>query len=101
MQSKIPLIQLDDYKSQQAQQLLNQAVNELREIPLLSGRLIENVGLVSGNNDIAHKLNRVYRGYLIIKCNAPVTIYDVAQINDDRVLRLNCSATATVSLWVF
>lgn len=98
-EAKIPLIQLDEYKAQQAQQLLNQAVNEIISVPVLNGRLLENVQLASGSNDVEHKLNRVPVGYIIVRRSANQNLHDTSLNN--RTLTLNASGAVTVSLWVF
>lgn len=70
---------------------------------IVDGRLIEGVTLVSGDNDIEHKLSRDLRGYLVVRQSASASIYDKQSLvlQPNRFLRLNASTNLTVSLWVF
>ena len=67
--------------------------------PLLNGRLISDVQLVSGDTKLEHKLARAPKGYLIVKRSNASTIFDAS--SDDLFLTLTASGSVTVSLWIF
>lgn len=70
-------------------------------IPLLDGRLIEDVALSGTASQIAHKLGRDYRGWIIVKKNAQQDIWASSTSLSGRFLTLSASGTVTASLWVF
>lgn len=89
----------EDKDLQKLQRNIETAVNQVLRNPLLDGRLIPDVNLISGNTKIEHKLARNLRGYLVIDRNNGATIYTTSK--DENYLTLNSSAAITVSLWVF
>lgn len=86
-------------ESQRLQSNIEDAVTAALKNPLLDGRLLNDVALISGNTKIEHKLDRKIRGYLVVRKSVAANIYDVS--NDDLFLTLNSSAAVTVSIWVF
>jgi len=100
MPGKIPTFVFNDQALQQFQEYVVNAVNSILGNPLLDGRLIKDVLLASGDNQIEHRLARNYAGYIVTKKNANVDIYQVAG-EDNIYLVLNSSGTATVDIWVF
>lgn len=67
--------------------------------PLSRGRLIQNVPLASGSNEIAHGLGRLPLSWWLAAPQASVTVYESAA-RTSRVLTLTASAAATVDLVV-
>lgn len=76
------------------------ALNPVLANQLLQGNLIQNVTLVSGNNQINHNLNRLQIGWFIIDQNASATFYRSKPFNYQNLI-LNSSGAVTVSLWCF
>lgn len=71
---------------------------------ILSGRLIENIDILSASvNSINHGLGRAPRGYFIVKSTADTRVWSVAanQSTPLVTLELSASANATISLYVF
>lgn len=71
---------------------------------VLSGRLIENIDVLSASvNSINHGLGRAPRGYFIVKSDADVRVWSVAanQTTPLVTLELSASANATISLYIF
>lgn len=66
---------------------------------ILDGVLLKDISLKSGANSISHKLNRQLTGYIVVKKNANVNVWDSGA--DTKLLNLQTSAATTVSLWVF
>lgn len=67
--------------------------------PLSRGRLIQNVSLASGSNEVAHGLGRLPLSWWVAAPQASVTVYESAA-RTSRVLTLTASAAATVDLVV-
>lgn len=78
---------------------VEQAISSVIKNPLLNGRLIENLELVSGSNKIEHKLARSVRGFIPVMRSNAATIYQTE--NDNKFLTVSASADVTVSLWIF
>ncbi len=79
------------------------SLNPLLGNPLMSGRMINGVSLVSGNNVINHGLQRKLTGYFVVLNSAAATFYDRQATNQtpDLTLVLVSSGVTTVSLYVF
>ena len=71
--------------------------------PLVAGRLIRNVSLLTGDNTINTLLSRKLQGWIIVGQTAVSSVFDKQATNamSDKTLILNASAPVTVSLWVF
>lgn len=86
----------------QVQEAVNEAIRPLLQMPIASGRLIEDIALVSGTaKSIEHKLNRESAGWIVVKKNANVDIWESTSSIPTKTLVLNASGTVTISLWVF
>ena len=74
-------------------------------IPILNGRLIENVKFTNETAvKVQHGLGRNYRGYIVVSMDKPAVIHRHAPDDKDRArfLPLRCSVMdATISIWVF
>lgn len=78
-------------------------LNPLLANPLVNGRIIPGVVLVTGANVINHGLGRKLQGYFVVLNDANETFWDNQATNSmpDLTLVLNASGPATVSLYVF
>jgi hypothetical protein len=73
----------------------------LGNIPILQGRLIEDVSLSTAETLVPHKLGSAYRGWVITNINADATVHVSSETLSERYLALTASASCIVSLWVF
>jgi hypothetical protein len=92
------------YSLGKVQDALTTALGPVLGSAIVDGRLIEGVALASGSaNTITHGLGRPPKGWLVVRSDADARYWDDQANNSTpgRTLRLNSSATATVSLWVF
>ncbi len=92
-------INTGDFALKTLQENVERAISEVIRSPLLDGFLLEDVALVSGSNQVSHKLGRSARGYFVVSKSNASTIYDTAK--DDKFVTLVTSGAVTVSLWVF
>ncbi len=79
------------------------SLNPVIANPLMGGRILNGLVLISGTNVINHGLQRKLQGYIVILKSANVTIYDGQLTNQkpELTLILTASGAATVSLFVF
>ena len=71
--------------------------------PIADGVLLEDVALTGGGTtSVAHGLGRPYRGYIRVRSTvADDYPSDVTSDDKGTYLKLDCTNTQTVSLWVF
>lgn len=74
--------------------------------PLLSNQLTDGImltsqPLISGNNVINHRLSRPIVGYIVIRKDSDVSIYDSNTSQPNLTFNLISSGPAIVSLYVF
>jgi hypothetical protein len=86
-------------ESQRLQTNIQSALTSILRNPLLDGRLVEDVELVTGSNKLEHKLERAVRGYILVRQNAAANLYEVS--SDDLFITLSSSADVTASIWIF
>lgn len=98
----MPLPQYDVAKDhEQTQDRLKKVFNALLKVPILDGRLLENVVLAAATTAaVPHGLGRKPLGYFPIALSAGIVPYEAAA-RDDKFLYLNSAAGGTISLWVF
>lgn len=76
--------------------------NDLRSHPLLKGRLVENIQFNAAGSfeyQLAHKLNRMPKGYIVVRNNSNFPVYDAGI--DKKFIYLLADGTATITIWVF
>jgi len=94
-------LRVKDPVVERVQSNISTAFNPLTDIPLLNGRLIEDVALTTSETKVEHKLGRAYRGWIIVDKNAAQDVYVSSETLTQRFLSLTAAGTVTVSLWVF
>ncbi len=88
----------------QVQSLIQDILDEIADKPHLDSFLLEEVDLESGTvNLVEHGLNRIIRGFKVVKQNANANIWEdeADESNRLKLLPLRSSAAVTVSLEVF
>lgn len=76
--------------------------DQIINIPILDGVLLENITLNTTLKNVQHGLKRNVRGWIVVKQNADVNIYDDApSYNNNQFIKLKATAEVKVSLWVF
>lgn len=91
------------YELNQFQENVASSIDNIGLSPIIDGFVLKDVRLISGDNNIAHKLDRTLIGWVIIKKNAAATIYDKQDLvlRKELFLRLNSDINVTVDIWVF
>jgi len=84
--------------------------NEMVDVPILQGRLLENISVKEGTiTRVRHGLGRKLRGWIVVHHNVTVGNFSDDQVSNKKEdeelwLRLTtgtATATFTTSLWVF
>jgi len=84
--------------------------NETTEVPILQGRLLENVSITENQtNRVRHGLGRKLRGWIVVRQTVEQIFFSDAQVSngrEDEELWLipttaSGSAKSKISLWVF
>lgn len=84
------------------QDAVSDSVGPLTNVPLLDYVWKRDVALASGANQIGHGLGRPWRGYIVTRRNAAVTVHDPdEQPMRDRLVTLQSSGAAVVDLFMF
>lgn len=70
------------------------------------GVFLQDIDVVSGNNKIIHGLKRPALGYIVVNTNIVLHTYNNTPLNDDsfdpkQYIRINCTANAKISVWIF
>lgn len=97
---ELPYIQTAIRELSQIQTKWRSILNPMLSSPELSGLILKDVALASGNNVIDHLLARKMQGWTLVDLNASASIYRSAPFND-KTLTLNSNAVCTVSIKVF
>lgn len=70
------------------------------QIPLLYGRLIENIALEVGKTtSVNPKLDKAVTGWIVVRRNADANIWDSGATTN--TLNLNTNQNVIISIWVF
>jgi len=88
----------------QVQENIEQTFKSVLSVPLLNGRLLTDIQLITGQtNRVEHKLGRNMIGYIIVRKNAAATIYDTksSKVADQGFLLLSTSTNTITDIWIF
>lgn len=79
------------------------AVTEILRQPIIDGVQLNDIELTTTAVRVPHRLGRKVRGYVVVRSNAGVTVFDDndGKLDLDKFLYLQSSAPVTVNLWVF
>lgn len=84
------------------QKNIDETLNQVLNIELLNGNLLEDIALVSGSiNTVNHGLDRKYRGWIIVDKDANANIYSSTSNVPEKTLLLNTTLNCVVSIWIF
>lgn len=96
--SKIRTIDADIRRFQDA---VGNTFKSISDQSLINGELIKDFAITAGQtNTIAHRLDRMPVGYLVVDRNADANIWTVKK-STDKFIYLDSSLTCSISLWVF
>jgi len=101
---KTKTVNFTDDKINRMQDNIITNLDQLRNLEILDGILLEGLALTSGDNNINHGLGRSIRGWIVVRVRASATFYDKqdsTSSDTSRILVLNASAPVTIDLWVF
>lgn len=94
--------QFDSYASQKLGDDTRNLARRLDENPVFNGTLLEDVVVGTSGTEVAHRLDRFWRGFLVIKKTGAAIIYNQPSTDETKFIELRSSSgTQTISLWVF
>lgn len=76
------------------------AAKAVNAMPFGSGNLVEGIVFAGLPITINHKLNRVPRGYVFMRANAP-PLYETVPAANDRTITMTGGTVGTFSIWFF
>lgn len=99
----LPIYQSDSKEMSLMQTVWASLINPVLGNPLVQGSLIRNVALVSGTNQVNHKLGRKLQGWALVRKRASADIYDAQDLNSmpQLTLSLVSDAPVVVDIYVF
>lgn len=92
-------IQAADRDLMKLQNQVEQVLNPVLKLPLLDYVQINGIAITTAGVDISHVLGRQPLGWILVDIDASVTVWKTAWT--DRLLSLDASGTATISIIVF
>lgn len=96
----LPQFQDSNTTFQLMQSKWSNLINPVLEDPTNQGTLLKNISIVTGVNNIAHKLGRSPQGWVVVDQTAAITLFRSQPFNST-TLTLTASGPATIALWVF
>lgn len=88
-------------ESSRIQDYTQNALAPLLKSLVVDGLLIKDVELVTGVNEVPHKLGRQFQGWIISDKTGTADIWRVPTNLETRLLTLEADADVTISLWVY
>jgi hypothetical protein len=87
----------------QLQQNIRKATSVANANPFGNGNLLENVVVTTGANVLNHGLGQAYRGYILGRSSAAITVHEGSQLAalDASQITLNASGPGTIDVWVY
>lgn len=99
---QLPFVKTDDQSLMLMQTRWQSIINPVLALPILDGRLINNIPIQIGLNYIDHKLGRKQRGWIVADVDFTSQIYrDPSRPLNDKTLYLISDQACTLALWVF
>jgi hypothetical protein len=76
--------------------------DDLIDVPLNAGQLIGPIEISTGLNVVQHKLGRVFRGWIVVRKNADIRLWEpVTQTTPGSTIALQSSGDGIVTFFVF
>lgn len=95
----LPFFKSTSRELDQLQTRWKQDLDPVVDNDLLKGRIMRNVALQSGANQLEHRLGRPLQGWFIIDLNANVSLFSPS--HDSLFLNITASGPATASFYIF
>lgn len=94
--------QFDSFASQRLNDDARGLALRLDQNPMFNGAVLEDQVITTSGTEVAHKLGRAWRGFVVIKKTGAAIIYNQPSVDEAKFMNLvSSSGTQTVSLWVF
>lgn len=95
-------VRTGDETLEKIQSNVEDALRPVEGCPLVRGVLIENVSVFTTARDVEHGLGRKLRGFTVVRSNCDTRVYE-PEVHPliDRLVKLQATANAVVTLYVF
>ena len=94
--------QFDSYASQKFGDDTRNLARRIDGNPIFNGAMLQDQVVTTSGTDVAHKLGRAWRGFLVINKTGAAIIYSQPSVDEEKFIKLHSSSgTQTISLWVF
>lgn len=94
-------LQVADEDLRKVQDRILSVLNPLAKVPILDGVLVTGVSVSATAVDVAHGLQRLPLGYIVVGLSADARVWETRANRSATRITLTASAAATVDLWVF
>jgi hypothetical protein len=78
-------------------------INPLLELPISDGVLLKDLSIATSDTLIDHRLGRQYEGFIVTRLKTNSVVFESPTTNSeqDRIIILKASATATADIYFF
>lgn len=99
----LPIFQTDSKDLSLLQTGWAQQLNPVISLPTNQGQILRDISLVSGLNQVSHRLGRKLQGWFLVRQRSLASVYDQqdAESNPALFLALVSSASVSVDIFVF
>ena len=98
---KLQRIQTGDRVLNMIQDNVSNILDPYSSKEILQGQILQNVALISGANNVVHKLSRPLIGWFIVRQRSAGTVYDTQDTNTQPSLFLTLVASANMSVDIY
>lgn len=99
----LPIYQTDSKDLSLLQTNWAQQINPVLNLPTNKGQVLKSISLVTGSNQVSHRLGRNLQGWFLVRQRGAASVYDQqdAELNPSLFLSLVSSANVSVDIFVF
>lgn len=89
----------DSFAHRTQQNVLKMITSLFNQVPIINGRLMEDINITTTATAYEHKLGRVPIGWIVLDRGANVTVWRTAW--DDKTITLDSTGFTTIRVWIF
>jgi hypothetical protein len=96
--------QYDDPRMERLQNRIRELERFVDNCPFIDGSLVEDIAMTTASREVVHRLGREPKGFLVLKVTPDAAVgFSASQgtVDPKKIVKLEASATATVTFWFF